>query len=72
MKIKQILRQNRRDFWADYECEHCGHIEHNQSGYDDMNFHKNVIPEMKCKKCGGTSDKNYRPLQPKYDEYVQI
>lgn len=27
MKIKKILSQNRRDFRAIYECEHCGNIE---------------------------------------------
>jgi len=52
MKIKKILNQNRRDFWADFECENCGSIEKNVSGYDDRNFHDNVIPNMKCKKCG--------------------
>ncbi len=29
MKIKRILNQYRRDFYADYECESCGHIDHN-------------------------------------------
>jgi len=27
MKIKQITSQNRRDFRAIMECEHCGNIE---------------------------------------------
>ncbi len=52
MKIKAILRQHRRDFYADYECETCGHIECNKPGYDDSNFHNNVIPLMKCPNCG--------------------
>ena len=68
MKIRQINDQIRRDFWADYECEHCGHIEKNKSGYDDANFHQNVIPKMKCKQCGKTTDDNYRPLATKYSE----
>jgi len=71
MKIKEILRQNRRDFWADYECQACGHIEKNKSGYDDANFHQNVIPDMKCSQCGKSSnsmDVDYRPLQTKYPE----
>lgn len=25
MKIKEIISQNRRDFTAIYQCEHCGH-----------------------------------------------
>jgi len=40
------------DFWAVYECEHCGYITDEIAGYDDVNFHKNVIPNMECKKCG--------------------
>ena len=69
MKIKEITRQHRRDFIADYECEHCGHIEKNQSGgYDDSNFHQNVIPNMICSKCGKKANENYRPLATKYSE----
>ena len=34
MRIKQINRQHRRDFYADYECENCGYIEKDKSGYD--------------------------------------
>ncbi len=68
MKIKEITSQNRRDFRADYECEHCGYIEENKYGYDDAHFHRNVIPKMECKKCGKTSNNNYRPLTTKYSE----
>ena len=46
-----MLSQSRRDFHAVYECEGCGHTVQS-SGYDDRNFHDNVIPTMKCKKCG--------------------
>ncbi len=52
MRIKKMLSQHRRDFWADFECEGCGNVEKNVSGYDDRNFHDNVIPAIKCKKCG--------------------
>lgn len=65
MKIKKILSQKRRDFRAIYECEHCGK-EHEGSGYDDDNFHKNVIPTMKCKYCGKSSPEDYKPLSTKY------
>ena len=51
MKIIKMLSQNRRDFKAIYECESCGD-KIQQSGYDDRNFHDNVIPRMICKKCG--------------------
>lgn len=65
MRIKQILNQHRRDFNAIYECEHCGH-EHEGSGYDDANFHNNVIPAMECEKCGKTSGDDYVPRGTKY------
>ena len=71
MRIKEILRQYRRDFTAVYQCEHCGY-EEKSSGYDDANFHNNVIPNMKCKKCGMTAKENYRPLAPKYPEGMQV
>jgi len=71
MKIKRIIDQRRRDFWADYECEHCGIIVQNKSGYDDDNFHRNVIPKMVCPECGKAADENYRPLTTKYPEGFQ-
>ena len=65
MKIQKILDQSRRDFTAVYECEHCGHTERG-SGYDDANFHQNVIPKMKCKQCGKSAPGDYRALATKY------
>lgn len=50
MKIKKLLSQNRRDFQAIYVCESCGY-EEERYGYDDRNFHDNVIPNIKCKQC---------------------
>jgi len=67
MKIKTIKSQNRRDFQAIYECEYCGYTEENY-GYDDANFHNNVIPNMVCKQCGKKGGKDYRPLTTKYPE----
>lgn len=66
MKIKKINSQHRRDFWADMECEHCEHVEKDVSGYDDSFFHQNVIPNMKCEKCGKKASDDYRPLATKY------
>lgn len=71
MRIKKIISQHRRDFWADFECEHCGHMEYKR-GYDDENYHNNVIPNMECKKCGEKAETNYRPLATKYPEGYQI
>jgi ribosomal protein L37AE/L43A len=67
MRIKTITSQHRRDFWAIYECEHCG-AEQKGSGYDDANFHQNVVPQMKCKQCGEVAPESYRPLTTKYPE----
>ena len=74
MKIAKITHQNRRDFKADFECEGCGYIE-NKWGYDDANFHQNVIPEMKCPNCGKSGQDlgvDYRPLTAKYPEGMQV
>lgn len=71
MKIKTITSQNRRDFHAIYECEHCGHTEEG-SGYDDAYFHQHVIPDMECKSCGKKAGGAYRPLTTKYPEGVQV
>lgn len=71
MKIKEITSQSRRDFRAIYVCEHCGH-ERKGSGYDDSNFHRNVIPKMKCPECGKTADENYRPLTTRHPDGVQV
>lgn len=71
MRIKEILHQYRRDFKAIYECEHCGFTKEG-SGYDDANFHNNVIPNMECPKCGKKAAENYRPLATKYPEGYQV
>ena len=74
MKIKEITRQHRRDFDAIYECEGCGNLQKGD-GYDDAFFHANVIPSMRCDKCGKTSAEcgaDYRPLTTKYPEGYQI
>ncbi len=67
MKIKKIISQSRRDFRAVFECEHCNH-EIESGGYDDSNFHENVIPNMKCRECGLKADASYRPLATKYPD----
>jgi len=71
MKIKEMLSQNRRDFQAIYICEYCNH-EEKGSGYDDSYFHNEVIPKMKCEKCGKTADENYKPLATKYPDGHQV
>ncbi len=39
MRIKKIISQDRRDFTAIYECEHCG-FTYEGNGYDDSYFHR--------------------------------
>ncbi len=48
-EIKRLW-QHRRDFKALYRCESCG-TEKEHSGYDDENFHLNVVPDIKCFEC---------------------
>lgn len=75
MKINKIISQNRRDFYADYECEGCGFIQKHEYGYDDSNFHNNVIPNKKCPNCGKSSidlGVDYRPLRTKYPDGMQV
>lgn len=71
MRIKKIISQNRRDFRAIYQCEHC-EDEHEDSGYDDANFHQNVVPDMECKKCGKKAGDDYRGLATKHPEGMQV
>ena len=71
MRIKKMISQHRRDFRAIYECEHCGYEEEG-GGYDDANFHHNVIPTFKCSECDKTASDDYIPRQTKYPEGIQI
>jgi hypothetical protein len=71
MYIKEIISQSRRDFEAQYECEHCGHS-YKSSGYDDQYFHEKVIPGMECRSCKKTASNEYVPLATKYPEGFQI
>lgn len=65
MKIQKINWQNRRDFEAVYECEHCGHTE-TRDGYDDDYFHNIVIPNMECPQCHKKASAEYQPRETKY------
>lgn len=71
MKIQKIINQHRRDFSAVYECEACGETLKG-IGYDDTNFHQNVIPAMGCKACGKSSndlgEQAARPLAPRHSD----
>lgn len=53
MYLKNKTWQSRRDFAGIFACPHCGY-EHESWGYDDTYFHHDVIPTIKCPKCGKT------------------
>lgn len=75
MKIKNIISQNRRDFRAIMKCEFCNSEETLNSGYDDRNYHDNVIPNMKCKSCNeSTISKNGNIVKTntRYPEGMQV
>lgn len=71
MKIQKIISQHRRDFRAVYECEHCG-FTYEGGGYDDTNFHRNVVPNLCCPNCGKKAPEGYRPLTTKHPDGVQL
>ena len=71
MKIKEILSQDRRDFTAIFICEHCAN-ECTKNGYDDTNFHKNVIPSFECDQCGKKSTSDYQSRETRYPDGYQI
>lgn len=52
MKLIEKLNQFRRDFDGVFTCQGCGNSEQVDGCYDDDYYHNNVIPDMKCSKCG--------------------
>ena len=77
MRITKTYSWNRRDFYYDATCEHCGNVDKNNSGYDDANYYNNVVPDLKCSKCKESSNsKKSDELQtrtiPKYDPNIEM
>ena len=77
MKLVKKLSQHRRDFKGEYKCQGCGNVEidNRLDSYDDAYFHENVIPAMKCDKCGESTKTlgvDYQPAATKYPEGYQI
>ena len=58
MKLLEITTYSdySRDYYANFECEHCGFISKEVPCYDDYNFDNNVIPNALCPKCGKSSN----------------
>lgn len=78
MKITKTYGWNRRDFYYDAECEHCGEKTTNNSGYDDFNYYNNVVPDIKCKSCGESSNSKKIEgvpealITPRYDSNLSM
>lgn len=75
MEITKTYNWISRDFWFDCKCEHCGTEEKNISGYGDSYYYNEVIPAMKCNKCGESSnskisDEMKSIIIPKYDPNI--
>lgn len=74
MKIIKMIDQNRRDFNALMKCEGCG-METSVRGYDDRNYHDNVMPDMKCEGCGKSRKDlgiEYPPTPTKYPSWLDV
>lgn len=74
MRLIEKRDQHRRDFTGLYRCEGCGH-EQTGRGYDDTYFHHSVIPNMKCKECGESTDTLGavpQPIATKYPDWMTV
>jgi hypothetical protein len=69
MRLVKILSQHQRDFKGEYQCENCNAFE-DIRGYDDRYFHDNVIPKMKCDRCGLSTLDTGTPVQLVKTEYT--
>ena len=65
MKITKVTNRINNDFWATVSCEHCGAVVTNWSGYEDTNYHQNVMPKFHCKECGQNRAGETKALTPK-------
>ena len=71
MKIKIITYQDRRDYTAIMECEGCGNEQLDRYGYDDRNYHDNVIPNIKCGKCNKSRNDLNITIEPTPTKYPE-
>jgi hypothetical protein len=69
MQILNIINQIRRDFTARLVCQSCKHEQILNSGYDDDYFHQKVIPDIKCEKCGESTNSLNLPVEPFQTKY---
>jgi hypothetical protein len=81
--VRQSFRALGRDLFFDLRCI-CPYRSDNPvlakllthtiklSGYDDDNYHCNVIPNFKCEKCDKPAPENYHPLATKHAAHVLV
>lgn len=72
MYLKEKTHQIRRDFHGIIECEHCGADRELSSGYDDANYHENVIPDLTCHECGKKAPENGKRTAPSVPAWKAI
>jgi len=65
MKIKTVESQHHRDFYAIYQCEHCGHEQRGPACATHF-LAAVVVPTMACAECSKKDDDTSRVLAPKY------
>lgn len=63
MKVINIYNIFRNDCTMDCECEHCGHVEVDNSAYNDNYYIKTVVPNRHCKNCGQVYDPSNNHIQ---------
>lgn len=74
MELIKITHQHRRDFVGVLKCEAC-QSKQEVRGYDDRNYHDNVIPNIKCEKCGKSSADlgiTHEPTPTKYQAWEVV
>lgn len=62
MRIAEILWSHRNDYKALMVCEHCGHEQTDDAGYNDAFYHQRVIPAMHCGWCGLDREGNQKSV----------
>ena len=75
MEVVRRFDQLRRDLSIDLECERCNATDTVTTAYDDTFYWTQVVPDMKCKSCGKSSnDLGIRPesIGTKYPEGMEV
>lgn len=52
MRVTKTYNYFGRDCTMDTQCEHCGHVDVDNSAYDDDHYKREVVPARHCDKCG--------------------